>query len=711
MNSKTSMVRLNEMLLLFLSLQILMNVTVYFDIPTIRQVFGFVYLTFLPGFIFIKILKMDMDQDKSVTFLFSAGLSIAILMILGLLTNQIAEPLNINKPLSSFSLVVVLNVYVLLGICLAYLRNNNLELFNLKESIAHISFIFLTVLPFISIIGTMYVSIFHNNKILLLLLLLISLTFVAAVLNNKIVPLRAYTFAITMVAISLLMHSALISEYIIPFGSDVPGEYYLFTTVKNTAHWSVILPSSLNIWYGRLNSMLSVTILPTVYANILNIDSIWVFKILYPLIFSFVPLCLYQIWQKYIGKKYAFISAFLFMAQQTFYIEMLGLNRQMIAELFFVLLLLVITNRKMKPISKISFFMIFSFALISSHYGLATIFLFFIFSVFILCTTLKRVRTEITVYMVVFFFVMMFLWYIYTSRSATFNSILEFGDYVYQRLGDFFNPASRGQAVMTGLGLSESPSVWNTISRFFAYFTEVLIVLGFVGLITKRVKTSLEYEFFIFELIAMALLAMLIIVPGLANTLRMSRFYHILLFFLAPLCVIGAEFIVNLFLRRKKEFAVYVLMLLVLVPYFLFQTEFVYEVVGSDSWSIALSGYRMNALRLYGQYGYPDAYGVYGAQWASKMLNGNNVTLYADERTFINVLTMYGMIPEGNSLSNTTLMTKNSFVFLSTLNVIYGKVPYEQFRFIWNVSEFSYVLDNSSMIYTNGGCEIYRYQP
>jgi uncharacterized membrane protein len=512
-----------------------------------------------------------------------------------------------------------------------------------------------------------------------------------------------------LIAISLLTHSALVSEYIIPFGSDVPVEYYLFTTVKNTAHWSLILPSSLGTWYGRLNSMLSVTILPTVYANILSIDPIWVFKIIYPIIFSFVPLGLYQIWQKYIGKKYAFISVFLFMAQQTFYTEMLGLNRQIIAELFFVLLLFVITSRKMKPISRISFFMIFGFALITSHYGLATIFLFFIFSVLILCTILKRVRKEITVYMVVFFFVLMFLWYIYTSGSATFDSLLEFGDYVYQRLGDFFNPWSRGQAVMTGLGLSESPSVWNTISRFFAYFTEALIVLGFVGLITKHVKTHVEYEFFIFELIAMAFLLMLIIVPGLANTLRMSRFYHILLFFLAPLCVIGAEFIVDLPFRRRKEFAVSALMLLVLVPYFLFQTGFVYEVVGSDSWSIALSGYRMNALRLYGQYGYSDAYGVYGAHWVSKIIEVNTVALYADERTFINVLTMYGMIPGGNSLSNTTLMTKNSVVFLSTLNVIYEKVPYEQF--IWNISEFSYVLDNSNMIYANGGCEIYRYQP
>ena len=94
--------------------------------------------------------------------------------------------------------------------------------------------------------------------------------------------------------------------------------------------------------------MLSITVLPTVYSNMLGMDPTWVYKIIYPLIFALVPVGLYALWQPYIGKKFAFLAAFLFMAQSTFFTEMTALNRQMIGELFFVLLLLVLLNKKIK---------------------------------------------------------------------------------------------------------------------------------------------------------------------------------------------------------------------------------------------------------------------------------------------------------------------------------------------------------------------------
>lgn len=209
----------------------------------------------------------------------------------------------------------------------------------------------------------------------------------------------------------------------------------------------------------------------------------------------------------------------------------------------------------------------------------------------------------------------------------------------------------------------------------------------------------------------MAFLAMVILVPGLANTLNMTRFYHILLFFLAPFCVVGAELIVKLLSKRENEFAVSALLLIVLVPFFLFQTSFVYEVTGSDSWSIPLSGYRMNALRLYGLYGYTDAYSVYGAQWLSKNVDVKNLALYADERARASVLTIYGMIYSGyvNGLSNITIVADNGVVYLSTLNVVEGVIPFG--RLSWNTSELSFIFDDLNIIYVNGGSEIYKHSP
>jgi len=708
----TSMLVVNwkskEFLLFVLFLQFIFYATVFFDIPVARQVLGFCCFTFLPGFVFLKLLKLD-ELDGVETILLSVGLSVSFLMVAGLFINEFFFLFGILQPLSLMPLMIVLNSLILICGVLIYLRSENVKIWK-SEPFEKPPFVLLLLgLPILSILGAMYVNIHGNNLLLLSMIISISVLFIVGVLSKKLLPSKLYPFAVLMIAIAVICHSSLISNYIVPFGSDVPGEYFLFKTIESNAHWSPTLPSSWPIWYGRINSMLSITILPTLYANILNIHPIWVFKTLYPLIFSLVPLGLYQIWQTYVGKKYAFISAFLFISLETFYTEMLGLNRQMIAELFFVLLLLVILNKKIKPVNKMISFMIFSFALVTSHYGLAEIFLFFISFALVSLIVLKHPSKSITAPMIIFFFTVMFTWYIYTSGSATFNSFLEFGDNVYRQLGDFFNPASRGQTVMTGLGLAESPSIWNTISRMFAYLTQAFIVFGFVGLVTKLTSIRIGKEYLILGLTAMALLAMLILVPGLANTMNMTRFYHILLFFLAPFCVVGAEFIVKLLSKRERAFAVSTLLLIVLVPYFLFQTEFVFEVTGSDSWSIPLSGYRMNALRLYGHYGYTDAYSVYGAQWLSKKVNLEDSELYADESALGSVLTLYGMIYRGSSLSNVTIVADNGVVYLSSLNVVEGVIPFGQFS--WNTSELSFIFDDLNLVYANGGCELYKNSP
>jgi len=698
----------SQFLLSMLFLQFTLDVAVLLDIPVVRQIAGFLCLTFFLGLITLKLLKFD-KLDSLELVLFSSGFSIALLIFTGLLVNEFSFMLDIKYPLSLLPLLTILSMLILTGGVLVYSKSITVEILK-DEPLQKLSLIIIfSCLPILGIIGAIYMATHGNNIILLFMIILISVLFIVSILFNKAVPSNMYPLTIFTFAIALLYHSSFISNYIIPFGSDVTGEFLVFRIVETSARWSSTSLSSMGLWYGRQNAMLSITILPTIYKAILNIDPSWVFKMLNPLIFSLVPLGLYQVWQTYIGKKYALISVFLFISFEPFYTEMLGLNRQMIAEVFFVLLLVTLLKKEIKPVNRVISFMIFSFALVTSHYALAVIFLFFISSVLISLFILKRPSKNITVPMVVFFFVVMFVWYIYTSNSAAFNSILEYGNYVYQQLSDFFNPTSRGEEVLRGLGIAESPSIWNTISRIFSYFTQAFIVFGFVGLTINRTKIRVQNEYFVFTVIAMVLLMMLILVPGLANTLKMTRFYHILLFFLAPLCVVGAEFIVKLLTKQEKEFIVYALLLMILIPYFLFQAEFVFEVVKSDSWSIPLSKYRMNVLLLYGHYGYVDTFSAYGAQWLSQNMDVKNTEFYADESALVNVLTMYGMIYEGNSLSNVTIVTDNSVVYLSTLNVVHEVIPFGSF--LWNTSEVSSIFDNLDTIYTNGGSEIRSHLP
>ena len=705
MNSMLAKWKSRDFLVVILFLQFIVCATVFFNVPVARQVIGFVYFTFIPGFIIIKLLKLD-ELDRLETVLFSVGLSVAFLMLAGLLINEFCFLFGFSKPLSLMPLMIILNSLVLIGGVLVYLRSEDVKLFRAPIFGLPPLALPLICLPILSVLGAVWVNVYENNSILLFMMVAIALSFVVGLISKKMLPPKLYPLAVLVIAISLLYHSSLISKYIVSFGSDVPFEYFIFKTTQNSAHWSSTLPSLWGAQYGRLNAMLSVTILPTIYSNLLNIDATWVFKMIFPLIFSFASLGLYQVWRTYVGKKYAFISAFLFMAMSTFYTEMLGLNRQMVGELFFVLLLLVILKKKMKSVNKMVCFMIFSFALVVSHYALAEIFLFFIFFALMPLLVLKRPSRNITVSMFVFFFIVMFSWYIYTSGSSVFNSFVEFGDYVYRQLGEFSDPASRGQTVLRGLGMEEPPSIWNAISRTFAYITQAFVVVGFVvGLILKRTKIHFEREYFMLSCEAMALLAMLILVPGLANTMNMTRFYHILLFFLAPFCVLGAEFLVKFVSKRKTELKVSILLLTILVPYFLFQIGFVYEVTGSESWSLPLSKHRMDRYRLY-RSGYIDDWSVFSAEWASKTVDIRRTQMYADKVSRDAVLTIYGMMYRGhvNTLFNTTIVEANGVLYLSRLNVVDGIVI--SGNHIWNSSEVSF-LNNMNKVYSNGGSEIY----
>jgi uncharacterized membrane protein len=648
------------------------------------------------------------------TALFSVGLSIAFLMFGGLLINEFGSLVGISNPLSPTPLILVLNSLVITGGIVVCFRNGDIKLGEVKISPF---MVLLVALPILSIVGSIAANVFGNNFILLLMLVLVSLLFAIIVLLTKFLNPKLLPFALFMIAVALVFHTSLATSYMSSFGSDVPGEYLAFKTAIDSNHWNSANPFLSGLRLGRINAMLSVTILPTVYSNLLNMDPILIFRLLFPLLFSFVPLGLYALWRKNIGGKYAFISVFLIMAQQTFYIELLGLNRQMIAELFFILLLLVVFSREIEPIKKNICFMIFSFALVTSHYGLSIIFFLFIVSTFIYLFSMKQHNIRLPATMVFFFFTVMFVWYMYTSRSAVFDSIMWFGEHVFNQLSDFFDPASRGTTVLMGVGMAPPPTMWNSFSRVFAYVSQFLIVLGFVGLFLGRAKFRFEKEAFVFTFISMVLLAALLLVPGLANTLNMTRFYHILLFFLAPLCVLGAEFSTRLLSRRNKEFLVYLLVVVVIVPYFLFQTGFVYEIAKSDSWSLPLSKYRMSPFRLYQDLGYVDGYGAFGAHWFSQnvptraiALGLPNTKIYTDVNSQMTVLKIYGLVHPDfvEILSNVTEVAPDGVVFLSSLSVI-GETVLGTRR-AWNFSELGFLQDLNK-IYSNGGSEVYKNLP
>lgn len=161
------------------------------------------------------------------------------------------------------------------------------------------------------------------------------------------------------------------------WGWDTHHEYYLSNLVIANPLWNSTIPYA-------VNTMLSIVMFAPIVSSICNMSLTWVFKIIYPLLFSLVPLGLYRVFQKQIDDKIAFLSCFFFVSLFMFYTEMLQLARQQIAELFFVLLILLMIDKNMDKTKRAFLSIVFGVSLVVSHYGLSYIYMFCLISAWLI---------------------------------------------------------------------------------------------------------------------------------------------------------------------------------------------------------------------------------------------------------------------------------------------------------------------------------------
>ncbi len=272
------------------------------NVPVLRQVAGFIYLTIVPGVLLLRILRLH-NLGAIESLLYTVGLSIAFQIFLGLLTNTLLPYVGISAPLSLTSLTTAITVAVVILCVLCYLRDKGFSsstTLDIGETLSPAS-LFLILLIALTVLGTFLVTLYMNSLLLLLVVALIALI-PGLVLFNKFIPVRLYPLAIFSIGIALLFHRSLISPYLV--GWDIHIEYYVAKLTEANAYWDPKLAYSVG------NSLLSLTILPLTYSRFLAVELTWVFKVVYPLLFSVLPLGLYRLFRQWHDEKIAFLSVF-----------------------------------------------------------------------------------------------------------------------------------------------------------------------------------------------------------------------------------------------------------------------------------------------------------------------------------------------------------------------------------------------------------------
>ena len=525
--------------------------------PLISEILGIIFLTFMPGFLLLKII-WPYKLDNIDGLLFSVALSIFILMFSGLFVNSIGPLLRISHPISLYPILIFLSLLLLILSFILYKLKRNTFILNLTEIKDFFSYKYILIYILFPIFSALSVNFMNTQKNNAFLIILITMIAISPFIIISFSPRKLYPYIIIFVSLALLYHKSLISPYI--FGSDTFGEYKISLLVLSKGYWDLNTPDV-------LNGMLSIAMLGPIYSMVTKLDLIWVYKLIYPLIFCMVPLGLFRLVQKQTNDEIAIISAFLLMFTSSFYGILLEAQRQQIAELFLILSIYTLINKDINPLQKRILVIILVISLTVSHYGTSYIYLIILLE-FATVTKFfsildnkyaKRVRSSffsedpsISLGYVIIFLVFALSWYMNISQSIAFVNFVHLFRRIMNDMGFLLDP-DKVEALNT---IVASLSFSRQITKYFYLFTQASISLGFCLCIFNKYYVKFRDEFLNFALIYLIFLASSIAVPDSSAAMTTPRVYHNALLILSPFFVLGFSSImikIRDMLSRSKQ--------------------------------------------------------------------------------------------------------------------------------------------------------------
>jgi len=700
-----------------IALQVIAILAILFDVPVVRQIVGFIYVSFLAGFLIIRVFRLKITNIFEDVAL-SAGLSIAFSMFTGLAINQLYPLLGISTPLSILPILATISTMLLVLTLVVNYKTSSTYSVSLLNSKQIAPFILLAPVPLLAIHG----AITGNSLALLLMTIMIAAITISAIIYRKTLPKTFFPVAIVVFAVSLIFQRELITTHLL--GYDTFGEFNVFSMADISSLWRPYL--SFNQSELRdYNSMLSVTVLPTIYSKLMNIQGEWIFKIIYFLFYALVPLTMYEMYKHNFGKATAFLAAFYFITFPRFFGEE---RRQIIGELFLVLILFTILSSSINFKKKEPLIAIFGISLIVSHYSTFYIFMFcalFAWVAILLLEKLSIIKRPLEIKKVLTARVLLILlafgvfWYVFVSTSLDQTFILFIERLSTSFTTGFHDIGTRGATVEEFISPNFSAmTVAAQMDYFISKIPYLLIAIGMLTLVKNRKKINIQAEYLPLSVAALSILIMTFVLPSLADSFIETRFFHLLLIFLAPLTFYGGivffTWLGKHFMNPKKARSLTIVVLcIVFVVIFMFKVGFVYEIANDLSPGVSAS-FSYNDIttsndpqvlaRFYE--GFVPENDIQSAKWLYHTVP-NNSSVYADITSSQRVLRGYALraVDWENILENGTRIAPESYVYLRTFNV-QGYFT-DAYGGIFNMTDISSQLEHANRIYSNGKSEIY----
>jgi uncharacterized membrane protein len=714
MLNKIKNLQANEWFIITMVMLFITDLTILLDLPFLRDITPFLFFTIIPGFLIITILKQHRIKFI-IKFMLSIGLSLSLLMIIGLLLNALYPFL--SKPLSLTPLLLTLNIVLLILTIFAFQGNKNN--FN-TSSIFNINFklgdkllspiIFSFLFPFMAILGTYLMNTTQNNIILLTMLFLIPIYIVIiAYLKDRVHPVT-YIISLYMIGLGLILMHSLTSTHLI--GRDVFQEFNCFQLTLTNFHWNI------DNFYNPYNACISITILPTIYAVITNLNGEYVFKLLFALVGSILPLMVYKIATKYLDKKYAFFAALLFVFQ-VFFIDIVGAVRQEVAILFFFIAIIVLfdcfgDSPFEKSWLKKSLFLVFVFSMIISHYATSYVAFGILVPILLLpfLKTLYKERkltfTNFDVILIYLAFII--LWFVLYAKvqflagsEVIASTVAATASGTGSGTAGFVSGREGTVLSVLGIGIRSIPNLLAVIANDLIFLT---IGIGLVTILLKfRIKLhgqtlilykeirSMDTKLLLAVLLSVILLAMFIILPSVSFFYGSDRLFFQLLIFTSPFFVIGAIKIGRLlnFVIKKPDLKIVVILVL-LISLFLCNTHLQYHFLGAPY----SSEYDNTGITRGEAYIHDGE--IATAQWLGTY-HADDISVYTDSVGFTRLSRSGGNISVvGINFNNKTI---NGYLYLGNANVNEGNL-YDYIDSQVSIKKYNYFFNGKNRIFADG---------
>ncbi|MDD3921291.1 MAG: DUF2206 domain-containing protein, partial [Eubacteriales bacterium] len=465
-----------------------------------------------------------------------------------------------------------------------------------------------------------------------ILLLVVTLLITFNLGKNRFIPLILYLFSLT-----LLFSTTLTSDYLI--GSDIHIEYY-FAHLTQLEGWNPSLAYN-------MNASLSVTVLAPFLSNLLHIDLIWVFKIIFPMLFACVPVILYLIYRQFLSNKAAFLAAAFFAIVPTFFMETTAITRQQIATLCFVAMLYFILSKEenlpkfmRKSVwIRAPFIVVCGMLAIVSHYTTGALVMAFT-GAGALITSIAKLRNmpqeiPLRVFGVSAAYIILggLSYYAVVSGGTALHDILGLlphGSHIQAALpqlsaeiappqlppgtvipgigpgpvagtpGGMVQPHSQMMQAALGLDFARA-SLLGQVFRVLQFLTQIGLIVGVIHFLIRVFKRQAGAIYAAMLLVSCGLLFICVIKPGFSDVINASRFYHYALIFAAPALILSAQLVSRKIPKLNTMARGYgIVFVIVVIPYMLFTTGIVFEATRPPGitrfdmpYSVALSGHRL----------------------------------------------------------------------------------------------------------------------